>query len=137
MRKLTKKGLEKKLDTLVKNIVFARDGSCVTCPLWKEMKPDHVGSSVMQPGHFITRSAKSVKWDLRNVYQQCRTCNFLHEYHPEVMANYVLSVLDIAGFEDLVRDGNTPKPSIKMNELEELYKELSKQDPNESNYRYR
>ena len=123
MRKLTRKGLEKKLDTIVKEIVFKRDGDCVTCPFWKEVRPDFVGSVVMQPGHFITRGAHSVKWDLRNVYQQCKTCNFLHEHHPEVLANYVLSVLGEMGFEKLVFDGNKFKKYL-MPELEELYEDL-------------
>ena len=126
-RKITRKGLEKKLDEIVKKIVFARDSSCVTCPLWIEIKKDtrnpHQPSPVMQPGHFITRGAHNVKWDLRNVYKQCRTCNLLHEYHPEVLANYVLGVLGIEGFEKLVFDGNQAKRFL-MPELEQLYETL-------------
>ena len=129
MRKITKAGLIKKLDALVKQKAFDRDGECVTCPLWIEIKKDtakpHTPSPVMQPGHYITRGAKTVKWDMRNVYQQCRTCNFLHELHPEVMANYVVNTLGIEGFEQLVFDGNQAKPSIHLWELEELYNELS------------
>lgn len=84
----------------------------------------HQGSSVRTPGHYITRGSKSVRWDLRNVYEQCSTCNFIHEQHPEVLANYVLGVLDIGGFEDLIFDGNQPWPSIHAFQLEELYNKL-------------
>lgn len=123
-RKISVKKLMLKLDKLVKDIVFERDGHCVTCPLWKEIKPTHIPSQIMQPGHYITRGSKSVRWDLRNVYQQCKTCNYLHEYHPEVLANYVLSVLDVSGFEDLIREGNIPMPSIKRWQLEEIEAKL-------------
>jgi len=126
MPKISKDGLMKKLDKLVKEIVFERDGHCVTCPLWREIKPEHQGSDIMQPGHYITRGAKSVRWDLRNVYQQCRTCNYLHEMRPSVLAEYVISVLDVAGHEDLVRDGNKPMPSIHKWQLEEIYEDLMK-----------
>lgn len=124
-RKISRKGIIKKLDALVKEIVFQRDGRCVTCPLWKQMKPDFKGGFVMQAGHFITRSSKSIRWDLRNVYQQCRTCNFLHELHPEVMAEYVRSILGDAEFKQLIFDGNQVKP-IKIHKLVELYENLSK-----------
>ncbi len=124
--KITRKGLEKKLDLLVKEMAFARDGFCVTCPLWKEIRPDFIGSSIFQPGHFITRGAHNVRWDLRNVYQQCKTCNFLHEHHPEVLANYVLNTLGVEGFERLVFDGNQYKKFL-MPELEELYQSLQVQ----------
>lgn len=127
MKKISVKGLMTKLDKLVREIVFLRDGRCVTCPLWKEIKPAHQGSYVMQPGHYITRGAKSVRWDLRNVYQTCRTCNYLHEIRPSVLADYVISVLDVAGHEDLVREGNRPMPSIKKWQLEEIQENLLKE----------
>jgi len=127
MRKITRKGLIRKLDAIVKEIVFARDRECVTCPLWMEIKKDnptpHTPSNIMQPGHFITRGAKSIRWDLRNVYKQCRTCNFLHEHHPEVLANYVVNTLGVKEFEKLVFDGNQFKRWL-MPELEELYEKL-------------
>jgi hypothetical protein len=129
MRKISRKGIEKKLDEVVKLIAFARDGECVTCPLWLEIKKGnpqpHIPSWVMQPGHFITRGAHAVKWDLRNVYQQCKTCNYLHEYHPEVLANYVVNTLGVEEFEKLVFDGNKTKKYL-MPELEELYIKLEK-----------
>ncbi len=125
MRKLSIPSWEKKLDNLVKEIVFLRDKDCVTCPIWYNIKPEtHHGSNVMQPGHLIKRGCKTVRWNLKNVYKQCKTCNYLHNYYPEVLANYVLSVLDVAGFEDLVFDGYQVSPSIKAWQLEEMYNEL-------------
>ncbi len=114
MRKPSVPTWEKKLDELVKEIIFLRDKDCVTCPIWYDIKLlSHHGSNVMQPGHFIKRGCKTVRWDLRNVYKQCKTCNYLHNHYPEALANYVLSVLDIAGFEDLVHEGYKVSPSIK------------------------
>ena len=122
---ITKKGLMLKLDKLVKEMAFARDGKCVTCPIWADIKPDHRPSNVMQPGHFITRGAKTVRWDLRNVYQQCKTCNFLHEHRSSVMASYVVEYLGKKSFDALVFLGNQNKPSIKKWELEEIYENLN------------
>ena len=126
LKKITKKGLEKKLDELVKEIVFKRDRyGCVTCPIWRGIKFDkHIMSDIMQPGHYITRGAKTVRWDLRNVYKQCKTCNFLHEIHPEVLAKYVVATLGQKGFDELVRDGNRVQPSIHVWELQQIYDKL-------------
>ena len=126
MRKITRKGLEKKLDKIVKEIVFARDEYCVTCPIWLSVKPDFKGHWVMQPGHLFTRASKSVRWDLRNVYKQCKTCNFLHEYHPQILTQHALKVLGKKGYEKLVFDRHQVKRFV-MPELEELYEELKKQ----------
>jgi len=125
MRKPSKVTMMKKCDKLAKEIVFLRDGHCVTCPLWIKIKGDkHRPSQVMQPGHYITRGSKSVRWYLRNVYQQCSTCNFIHELHPEVMAQYVKGVLGDRGFEELVFDGNQSMPSIHTWQLEVIYKQF-------------
>src|SRR3990167_1611492 len=122
-RKITRKGLERKLDKLIREIVFLRDASCVTCPIWKEIKPEFVGSPIMQPGHYFTRGALSVKWDLRNVYKQCKTCNFLHQYHREILAKHVLDTLGEKGFKQLILDAHKTRRWV-MPELQELYKEL-------------
>lgn len=128
------------LDRLVREIVFIRDEACVTCPIWLEIKPEtHKPSPVMTPGHFITRGAKNIRWDLRNVYKQCRTCNYIHEQYPEVMAQYVLKVLGKEGFEKLVADGYKVKVSINETYLRELYTQLSEEkekiQPTLSSYR--
>jgi len=125
--KITRKGIEKKLNEITKEIVFARDSEgCVTCPIWKKIKPDFEGSWIMQPGHLFTRGAKSVKWDLRNVYKQCKTCNFLHEYHPDILTQYAVKVLGKKGYEKLVFDRHQVRRFV-MPELEELYEKLKKQ----------
>lgn len=128
MKKPNKDTLMKKCDDLVKQIVFERDGHCVTCPLWIEIKKNtdkpHEPSSVMQPGHFITRGSKSVRWDLRNVYCQCRVCNMLHEHYPSVMAKYVLDTLGQEEFDKLVFEGNKPMPSIHAWKMQEIFDQL-------------
>ena len=125
MRKITRKGIVRKLDETLRKIVMVRDGECVTCPLWKKYKPDFEGSDVLQAGHLLTRGKGVIKYDLNNVYCQCKTCNFLHEGRPEFLTTYVIGVIGKKKYEDLVFKGNKAKP-IKTWELQELLTELEK-----------
>ena len=121
--KITRKGLEKKLDQLVKEIVFIRDKHCVSCPIWKELKEGFKGSNIMQPGHLFKRGSKNIRWDLRNVYQQCKTCNYLHNYHDHVLTSYALGVLGEEGYNELIKDRHNVRP-IKKFHLEIIREQL-------------
>lgn len=125
MRKITRRGWERKLNTILREVVIARDGGCVTCPLWKEYKPDYQGSDILQAGHLITRGKGSVKYDLNNVFCQCKTCNYLHESRPEFLTTYAVRKIGRKKYEELVFKGNQSRP-IKTWELEELHNELKK-----------
>ena len=65
-KKSSRKGLVRKLDSLVSKYVIAKYDSCVCC------------GSKSQPtaGHLFSRSAYSTRWDLENVYRQCWPCNY-------------------------------------------------------------
>jgi hypothetical protein len=124
-RELTKKGINRKLDALVRQIVIERDKSCVTCPLWKKYKPDYQGHSLLTAGHLLTRGKGIIKYDLRNIFCQCKTCNYLHEERPEFLTSYAISVLGKEVYDELVFIGNQAKP-IKLWQLVELYDNLKK-----------
>lgn len=131
MRKLTRKGLETKLQATVRKIVIVRDGSCVTCPLWRKYKPDYRGTSVLQAGHLLTRSKGSVKWDLKNIYLQCSSCNSLHRNRPEFLTSYAISKIGEKQYNDLVFRSNLVKPlnlvelQGVLDGLEQTYREMT------------
>jgi hypothetical protein len=75
-KKLEKYKLIKELDELTKELCFKQYGKkCYVCGAEKE---------VMQCGHLIKRERTNIRWDLRNVRPQCRTCNLKHRFFPEL-----------------------------------------------------
>lgn len=45
--------------------------TCITCYTKKHWKQ-------MDAGHFVSRNAKAIKYDERNVHAQCKSCNGFH-----------------------------------------------------------
>lgn len=84
MRKISRKGLVRKLDAIVKQIVIARDGKCIVCGTTQNLTP----------GHLFSRVAYSTRWDLENVYCQCLADNFRHESDPYPMTQAVKKLYD-------------------------------------------
>jgi len=62
--------------------IRARDGRCVTCGTTERL----------QCGHLFSRSNYSLRWDERNAYCQCASCNMRHEYDPAPLTMYYLSL---------------------------------------------
>ncbi len=79
-RKTTRKGLMRKLDKAVSVYVIARDKKCVVCGT----------PANLTCGHLVTRANYSTRWDLLNVFAQCRSCNFSHEFEPYPFINWYL-----------------------------------------------
>ena len=73
-RKITRKGLVKKLDTIFSQYIRMRNANangiaeCVTCG-----KKDHWKS--MDCGHFMSRKHLSTRWHEDNCQVQCKSCN--------------------------------------------------------------
>lgn len=111
--------LEIQLDVLVKTIVLERDNGCV-CP-----PPKNGHSNVRQPGHLLSRRNKTVKWDLRNVHEQCSSCNFLHTIKPEMYTIWVLNKLGVDQYISLAKDGQEVR-KYQTYELLELLEQLRK-----------
>ena len=111
--------LEIQLDSIVKEIVLERDGGCV-CPA-----PKSGHSAVRQPGHLLSRRNRAVRWDLRNVHEQCSSCNFLHTIKPEYYTAWFLNKMGTDSYIHLARDG---QELIKYQpyELLELLEQLRK-----------
>jgi len=115
--KISRKGIVRKLDKLVGVIVKQRDGSCVCC-----------GSTyILQPGHLFSRIAYSTRWDMENLYCQCRNCNLKHEYDPYPLMNYAIKKHGQKLIDELHRRYVTPH-KFKTYELELLYQNLEKEN---------
>jgi hypothetical protein len=108
-RKISRKGLVRKLDKLVGDIVKLRDGACVCCG----------SKNSLQPGHLFSRVAYSTRWDLDNVFCQCRSCNFKHEYDPYPLTNYYITKFGKGRYDALHARYVTAVP-IKTFQLEVL-----------------
>lgn len=111
--KISRKGIVRKLDKICGDIVKARDGKCVCCG----------STSNLQPGHLFSRVAYSTRWDLKNLYAQCRNCNLKHEYDPYPLMNYVTKKYGQKFIDDLHRNYVTVH-KYKTFELEMLYEDL-------------
>ena len=74
-----KKEDSKKLNVLIEladkvfgNYIRYRDnGICITC----DSKFNPADRQLIHAGHYISRARKSVRFDEKNVYAQCRNCN--------------------------------------------------------------
>lgn len=68
-RKISRKGLMKKLDNLTREKVYERDNhTCVRCG---RSAPQYV----INPSHVIGRQNKRLRWDVNNVKTLCFTCH--------------------------------------------------------------
>jgi hypothetical protein len=112
------KVLDKLLNMTIKEIVLLRDGFCV-CPA-----PSTGHGRKRQPGHLISRGKKSVKYDLRNVNEQCDSCNGLHENYPERYNNWFVNKFGLDAYNSLCADG-AEKVDLSFVELEELFRQLT------------
>lgn len=111
--------LEIQLDSIVREIVLARDESCVCTP------PKNGHSSVRQPGHVISRKNRSVRWGLNNVYCQCSSCNLLHVYKPEYYISWFIARWGGDKFYSMVQDSRVVV-KYQTYELLEMLEQLRK-----------
>lgn len=115
-RKLTRKKLIAKLDTIFSKYIRLRDADqngycrCVTCGEryhWKKI----------QAGHFISRKHYATRWDENNVHAQCVACNVFRAGEQYKYSLYLGNDTSL----DLL---NKSKQSVKFMdyELEEMCK---------------
>jgi hypothetical protein len=117
------KDIRKVLDILlneaVKQIVLLRDGFCVTPASFS----GH--GKKRQPGHLISRGKKAVKWDLRNVHEQCDFCNARHEFYPEIYNNWYANKFGLESYNELCADGREVVTDLPVTDMEELFRQLT------------
>jgi len=112
-KKISRKTWIRRLDRLVSKIVLSRDKSCVVCGSDKNLTA----------GHLFSRVAYSTRWDLDNVYCQCKSCNLRHEYDFYPLLRKVIDKFGIEFCDNLHARFKTRK-IFKSSNLEELYNSL-------------
>lgn len=112
--KTDRQKLEIEADRIIRAIVLLRDDNMCCCP---EPRKGH--SAVMQAGHLITRTCKSVRWDLWNVNVQCSSCNMIHEHKPERYTKWFIRTLGATHYMNLVERSTVVRkiPDIEMRQL--------------------
>jgi len=113
MRKITRKGLIRKLDAIVKEIVLERHPYCVICG----------STSRLEPGHIFTRKYYSTRWDLDNVWTQCHSCNLKHVRDTYPFFHWYQKNFGQKKFDELHKRFLETKP-VKDWQLKELYEKL-------------
>lgn len=86
--------LKKRLDTVFSKYIrqkYANDGvvNCVTCGNFEPWKDTDAG-------HFVSRQYLATRYDERNVFPQCRSCNRFHEGRKD---DYSLFLIQEFGVE--------------------------------------
>ena len=124
-----KKGVsywDKKLWTEFSKYIRQRDAgydgwvTCITCPEYRHWKE-------MDAGHFVTRNAKAVKYDERNVHAQCKSCNGFHEgkaylYGKEIDRRYGKGTADEL---EAQRHVTVQRKAYELEEMYKKYRELN------------
>ena len=122
--------LIKKLDAIVGDIVKKRDGGCVTCPIWREVYKSRSkpwsGSSILEPGHLFSRVSFSTRWNLNNVFCQCRNCNLLHENDTYAFTKFYLDNFGQKKYDELHALYSGTKKFLGF-ELETMYTMLKEE----------
>lgn len=104
-----------------------KDGyfKCPSCGLVKEYRS-------ADAGHFISRQFKSIKYDERNVYAQCKRCNGLGYADMNIFRNFIIGKHGQVAIEnlELKRDYEKAHPfkfqRFEFLEMIEKYKKLVK-----------
>lgn len=108
-----------KMDKLWSEYIRARDSyTCCTCG-YKGTK------SEIDCGHLIKRGKKSVRFDEKNTFAQCKSCNIRHNHWPEYMTRFFIVTYGKKEYEKLIERSKEIK-NWKGWELEELYEQTKK-----------
>lgn len=92
-----RKKLVKKLDTAFSLYIRTRDKFiCQTCG---KTRPE----VIIQCGHLFSRQSYSTRWDERNAFAQCASCNFYHEADFEPLRQAFLRKYDQDIYDSVYR----------------------------------
>ena len=99
-RKISRKGLIKKLDSALSKFIRQRnavDGyvKCVTCGTRKHWKE-------VDAGHFVSRRHYATRWNPQNVHAQCKSCNGFHAGQNYLMGKYIDKTYGIGTADELI-----------------------------------
>jgi len=124
MKKISRKGLVRKLDTAFSKYIRTRlskneQVQCVTCGVRKHWKE-------VDAGHFVSRRHYATRWNAQNVHVQCKSCNGFHAGQNYLMGKYIDRIYGIGTADELINMSRQIK-KFSNKDLEELichYKNL-------------
>ena len=119
MKKVSNRGkINNQIHAEMRRIALRRHPYCVCCGK---------SETVLQGGHLIPKkSSTATRYDLMNVFTQCRDCNFKHQYNQSIFTDWFIKEYGLREYQYLVEKSRVVKP-IKITELRnilEVYKEL-------------
>lgn len=117
-KKVNRKTVVKKLDTIVSQYIRLRDKQCVICG----------SKESLTNGHIFTRTNYSTRWDTTkdgNCHCQCMGCNLRHEYDSYPFYTWYMNKFSKKKFDKLHERFNQTT-NLKTCELQELYEEKNK-----------
>lgn len=94
MRKITRKGIIKKLDKRVTEITIEREPACVICG-----STEQLGN-----GHVFGRGHQILRWDVTpegNCHTQCWPCNYRHVHNTYPYYNWYMNTFGKDKFDKL------------------------------------
>ncbi len=110
-----KRRLEKKIFERIRILCFNRHNKCVVCG----------SDKILQAGHLIpSKSSPALRYDLRNIFTQCRNCNLIHRYNQAPYFLWYIKTFGIQAFENLVYLSKIKK-KYSTKDLEKLLQELT------------
>lgn len=95
-RRAEKSAYEAILTQLFQKVVRS-SGDCV---LRKVPKSWSCGGDITA-GHVFSRAVKQYKWDFRNCYPQCASCNNMHQYYPSVYQDWLKEKIGVKEYEKM------------------------------------
>lgn len=111
--------LNNKIHAEMRRIAINRHSYCVCCGASGE-------GVVLQGGHLIPKkSSTATRYDLMNVFTQCSSCNYKHQYNQAIFTGWFINEYGVDKYMDLVERSVKVK-QYKMADLRELLEEYKK-----------
>jgi hypothetical protein len=115
----TRGKLSDKIHAEMRRIAIKRHPYCVCCGASGE-------GVVLQGGHLIPKkSSTATRFDLMNLFTQCRSCNYIHQFNPHIFIGWFINEYGMDEYLDLVERSKKIK-QYKIIDLKELLEEYKK-----------
>jgi len=109
--------LNDKIHAEMRRIAIKRHPYCVCCG---------TSTGTLQGGHLIPKkSSTAVRYDLMNLFTQCSSCNYKHQYNPHIFIDWFIREYGLQEYQDLVARSKVVKP-VKITELKAILEEYKK-----------
>ena len=95
------KKLTKALDDKIREIFKAKYGSnptCFVCGHKDQWYHPQMFRRGVQVGHYISRTRTILRWNLRNLFPQCSSCNIIHNTNP---APFTIAIINMWGAKEI------------------------------------